>query len=104
MCTIDIGVAFRPLRMLYMYMYMCITMYVYTRDTCADPECLVRGGQTFTTFFKLMGGGGSKNLYKRAIIGPSGKRQPLKWGFAMAFRWRADDGPTLNADLVHIAL
>ena len=31
--------------------------------------------------------------YKRAIIGPPAKRH------LMAFRWRADDGPTLNAGL-----
>ena len=41
-----------------------------------------------------MRGGGSKYHYKRAIIGPPAKRH------LMAFRWRADDDPTLNAGLV----
>ena len=33
-----------------------------------------------------------------AIIGPSWARQ--RNAIEMAFRWRADDGPTLNAGLV----
>ena len=35
------------------------------------------------------------------VSGPSSaaSETPL-WRFAMAFRWRADDGPTLNAGLV----
>ena len=54
----------------------------------------VRGGPTLTTHFLVDEGlGGSKYHYKRVIIGPSAKR-------LMAFRWRTDDGPTLNAGLV----
>ena len=48
-----------------------------------------------TRFFIVdEGKGGSKYNYIRAIIGPPTKRHE------MAFRWRADDGPTLNAGLV----
>ena len=60
---------------------------------CADPESFVRGG-VGQRFFKLMREGGSKYNYEWAIIGPPEKRD------SMAFRWRADDGPTLNAGLV----
>ena len=55
-------------------------------------------------FFKFMGGvrggeEGSKYHYKRVITGPQVKR--LSNGVSlMAFRCRADDGPTLNASLV----
>ena len=38
--------------------------------------------------------GGSKEHYKRAIIGPPAKRH------LNGVRWRADDGPTLNAGSV----
>ena len=50
-------------------------------------------GPTLTTFFlQLMRG--SKYYDKRAIIDPPAKRH------SMAFRWRADNGPTLNVGLV----
>ena len=66
--------------------------------TCADPESFVRGGPTLTTFFFLSfyfdEGGGSEYHYKRGIVGPPAKRH------LVAFRWRVDDGPTLNAGLV----
>ena len=45
-------------------------------------------------FFSLWREGESKYHYKWAIIGPPAKCH------LMAFRWRADDGPTLNAGLV----
>ena len=54
-------------------------------------------GSNFNNVFFLVdkeGEGGSKYHYKRAIIGPPAKRH------LMAFRWRADDDPTLNAGLV----
>ena len=66
---------------------------------CADPESFVRGGPTMTMFFCFVyfswwGEGGYKYHYKRAIIGLPTKRH------LMAFHWRADDGPTLNAGMV----
>ena len=47
-----------------------------------------RGSNFDNIFFLVNEGRGSKYHYKRAIIGPP------------AFRWRADDGPTLNAGFV----
>ena len=44
------------------------------------------------------GEGGYKYHYKQAISWPSSTRQ--RNAIKIAFRWRADDGPTLNADLV----
>ena len=44
---------------------------------CADPESFIREGPTLTTFFLA-----DDYHYKRA------------------FRWRTDDGPTLNTGLV----
>ena len=44
--------------------------------------------------FLVNEGRGPKYHLKRAIIGPPAKRH------LMAFRWWADDGPTLNAGLV----
>ena len=54
---------------------------------CADPESFVRGGPTLTRFFFDDG--------NTTISGPSMALQQN----AMAFRWRADDGPTLNSGL-----
>ena len=49
----------------------------------------------FDGFFLIDGGDrGSKYRFNWAIIGPPAN------AFEMAFRWRADDGPTLNAGLV----
>ena len=45
-------------------------------------------------FFSFLRERGSKYHIKRAIISPPAKR------LLMSFRWRADDGPTLNAGLV----
>ena len=42
---------------------------------CADPESFVRGGPNLTGFFFQ-----NKYHYKRAIIGPPGKK--FKWRFA----------------------
>ena len=51
----------------------------------------VRGGPTLTPFFSFI----RRNT---TISGPSSARQ--RHAIYMAFRWRADDGPTFNADLV----
>ena len=56
--------------------------FVIITCSCADPERFVRKGLFYI---------GSKYRYKWAIIRP-----PVK----MAFSWRADDRPTLNAGLV----
>ena len=61
---------------------------------CADPESFVRGGPTLTIFLDGRDNP-SKYHYKRTIIGPPAKRH-----LYMAFRWRADNGPKLNAGLV----
>ena len=55
-------------------------------DSCADPESFVRGGQL--VFF--------------LCLADKGREDPItpKSGPSMAFRWRADDGSTLNAGLV----
>ena len=47
-----------------------------------------RGGPAFLRFISWLRERGSKYHYKRAIIDPPAKRH------IMAFRWRADDGPT----------
>ena len=53
--------------------------------------------RTFFFFFFLGGGGGLVDP-NTALIVPSSARQQN--AIDMAFRWRADDGPTLNAGLV----
>ena len=63
--------------------------------TCADPESFVRGGPNLITFFLVVEGLEDPNS---TINGPSSARQ--RNAIEMAFRWRADDGPTLNASLV----
>ena len=58
--------------------------------SCEDPGNFVRGGQTLTMFFFFFFfffcDEGRED--KRDIIGPPG------------FRWRADNGPSLNAGLI----
>ena len=66
---------------------------------CTDPESFVRGGPTFTTIFLVDEGKEDPNT---TISGPSSARQ--RNAIEMAFRWRADDGPTLGAGLVYVAL
>ena len=75
----------------------------YTTSTHARiQEVLSEGVQFWGFFFVLFfiiswwGEGGSKYHYKWAIVGPPAKRQALPWS--------ANDGPTLNAGLVHVAL
>ena len=60
-------------------------------------EFCQRGGPTSTTFFFFLFDEGREDpntTISGAIIGPPAKRH------LMAFLWRADDGPLLNADLV----
>ena len=63
----------------YILLAWSYTMYP---SSCADPESFG---------FGWWGEIGSKYHYKRVTIGPPVKRH------LMAFRWRAVDGPTLNA-------
>ena len=60
----------------------------------ADPESFVRGGPTLTTFFFFFY---FDEGWKDQNTTIAGHRRPAS---EMAFRWRADDGPTLNAGLV----
>ena len=72
----------------------------FLQCSCADPESFVRGGPTLTTFFFLFflrfdeGG----RIQISLISGPS--TASMRNAIKMAFRWRADDGPTLNAGFV----
>ena len=59
----------------------------------AKPDSFVRGVQTLTDFFLVAEGRENPNTTK---IGPSSASQ--RNAIAMAFPWRVDDGPTLNAD------
>ena len=72
--------------------------------SCADLESFFRGGPNLITFFFIFlfilflevdKGIEDRNT---AINRPSSARQ--RNAISMAFRWRADDGPTLNAGLV----
>ena len=65
---------------------------------CADPESFVRGGPTVTTFFFsffFIFDEGRKDP-SNTISGPSLARQ--RNAILMVCRWRANYGPTLNAD------
>ena len=57
-----------------------------------DSESLVRGGPTLTTIILVDEG------REKAKIRPSSARQ--RNSIKMAFRWRANGGPSLNAGLV----
>ena len=61
---------------------------------CVDQEVLLEGSK-FDNFFLVDVGIKDSNT---AINGLSSARQ--RNAIKMAFRWRADDGPTLNAGLV----
>ena len=63
--------------------------------SCADPESFVRGGPNLIK--KKNGWWGIEDL-NTAINGPSTARQ--RNAIEMAFRWRTDDGQTLNVGLV----
>ena len=58
--------------------------------SCADPESFTRGNATFLFFFFLIRGKRIQVAHKASHPWPASE---------MAFRWRADDGPTLNAGL-----
>ena len=63
--------------------------------SCADLESFFRGGPTLTTFFFVDEGRDHPNT---TISGSSSTRK--RNAIYMAFRWRADGGPKLNAGLV----
>ena len=63
-------------------------------DSCADPESFIRGGPTLTTFSFSRG----REAQNTIIRGPTSAHQ--RNAIKMAFRWSADDGPTLIVDLV----
>ena len=69
-------------------------MPLLSLEPCGDPESIVRGGPTLTFFF-VDAGREDQNTTKS---GPSSSCQGN--AIEMAFHWHADDGPTLNADLV----
>ena len=60
-------------------------------DSCADPESFVRGGPNLITFLFFLVDGVIEDP-NTAINGPPSASQRN----AMAFRWRADGGQTLN--------
>ena len=69
-------------------------------NSCADPESFSRGGLTLTSFFFFFffffyEGRKDPNT---TISGLSSARRQN--AILMAFRWRADDGLTLDAGLV----
>ena len=70
-------------------MYIFSKIQLFEVQPCADPESYVRGGPTLT--FLVDEGREDQNT---TIEGPSSARQ------RNTFRWRADNGPTLNAGLV----
>ena len=65
---------------------------------CADPDSFARWGPTTTTFYVCFLVYDRKEYPNTTVSGPS----PASRGnaFQMVFRWRADDGPTLNSGLV----
>ena len=64
---------------------------------CADADNFVKGGPTLTILFSVDEGNETPNT---TISGPSSARQ--RNAILMAFRWHADDGPTLNVGLVDL--
>ena len=79
-----------------MLMYIYISkIQLFEVQPCADPESYVRGGPTSTLTFLVDEGREDQNT---TIGGPSSTRQ--RNAISMAFRWRADNGPTLNAGFV----
>ena len=62
-------------------------------DMRGSRKLFSEGIQLWQLFFKMRG---SKYHYKRPIIGPQ------RNAISMAFRWRANDDPTLNASFVII--
>ena len=64
--------------------------------SCADPESFDREGPLLTIFLFLVVEG--REDPNTTISAPSSVRQ--RNANQMAFRWRADDSPILNAGLV----
>ena len=73
--------------------YCCWRLIDKNVQSCADPDNFVRGGPNL--IFLIDGGREDPNT---TLIWPASARQ--RNAIEMAFRWRADDGPTLNAGLV----
>ena len=69
-------------------------LVIFASQACADPEFCQRASN-FDYFFLVDEGREDPNT---TISGPSLARQ--RNAILMAFRWRADDGPTLNAGFV----
>ena len=65
---------------------------------CANPESFVRGGPTLTTFFVCFFVDDGREVPNTTISGPSSARQ--RNAVEIAFCWRADNGPPLNAGLI----
>ena len=72
---------------------MFVSAQICTYKTCADPESIVRGGPTLTTFLVDEG----REDPNATTSGPSSARH--RNTIKMAFRWRAFDGSTLNTGL-----
>ena len=64
---------------------------------CADPESFVRRGPTLTFYFCFLYFDEGTKDSNTTISGPLTARQ--RNAIQMAFRWRADGGPILNAGL-----
>ena len=61
-------------------------------------KVLSEGSNTDTVFFQFFSLMGQREDWNATISGPSLARQ--RNAFEMVFRWRADNGPPLNAALV----
>ena len=66
-------------------------MKVSLYGTCTDPESCVRGGPTLKRFFKRSE---APKITKSGQLSANHRN-----AIEMAFCWRADNGPPLNADL-----
>ena len=64
-----------------------------------DPESFVSGGPNLTVFFCFVLVDEGREDPSTTISGPSSAIGPPAKRHYMAFRWRADDGPALNAGL-----
>ena len=82
--------------------FIVVLHQLFEKRTCADQESFVREGPTLTTIFIFILVDEGREDPSTTISGPSSTRQrnAIKWRFLMAFRWRVDDGPTLNAGLL----
>ena len=77
-----------------LFLYLVTILHIRKcEESCAYPECFVRGGPT--DVFLVDEGRKDPNTTKS---GPSLARKQN--AIKMAFRWQAGDGPRLNAGLV----